>query len=337
MDRPPERTSESAAMLSIGRLGATGGADYYLDKVANNVDDYYLGRGEAPGQWIGATAERLGLAGQIDADMLRNLLAGTSATGESLGMQIRPERRPGYDLTFSAPKGVSLLWALGPGDVRDAISAAHDQAVAAVLDQLSAEACYARRGRDGTRLVEANGFVGAAFRHRTSRAGDPQLHTHVVVPNLVQGSDGRWSAPDGRQLYTWKMTAGTLYQSALRAELAPLGLAWQVRRNGLGELRDVPKMILRTFSKRRVDIEQAMDQRGSTSAKAAEKAALATRERKPAEVGHPDVLRAGWYEQLAAIELPDGEGGRRPAGVDDLTCAIYRGTGPDSARRILSC
>ena len=71
-------------MLSIGRLGTAGGADYYLDKVANNVDDYYLGRGEAPGQWIGATAERLGLAGQIDADMLRNLLAGTSASGDDL-------------------------------------------------------------------------------------------------------------------------------------------------------------------------------------------------------------------------------------------------------------
>jgi conjugative relaxase-like TrwC/TraI family protein len=325
-------------MLSIGRLGTTGGADYYLDKVANNVDDYYLGRGEAPGQWIGATAERLGLAGQIDADMLRNLLAGTSATGESLGMQLRPERRPGYDLTFSAPKGVSLLWALGPGDVRDAISVAHDRAINAVLDQLSAEACYARRGRDGTRLVEANGFVGAAFRHRTSRAGDPQLHTHVVVPNLAQGSDGRWSAPDGRHLYAWQKAAGTLYQSALRAELAPLGLAWQVRRNGLGELSDIPKTILRTFSKRRVDIEAAMDERGVTSSKGAEKAALATREHKPAEVGHPDVLRAGWYEQLAAVELPDGEGGLRPAGVDDLTCALGNDVaippGPDQVEAV---
>jgi conjugative relaxase-like TrwC/TraI family protein len=90
-------------MLSIGRLGTSGGAEYYLDKVANSVDDYYLGRGETPGQWIGATAERLGLVGQVDADMLRNLLAGTAADGASLGVQLRPERRPGYDLTFSAP------------------------------------------------------------------------------------------------------------------------------------------------------------------------------------------------------------------------------------------
>lgn len=305
-------------MLSIGRLGASGGAEYYLDKVANNVDDYYLGRGEAPGRWIGAIAEQLGLVGQVEADALRNLLAGTSAQGEHLGLQVQPGRRPGYDLTFSAPKGISLLWAFGPEEVRDAVSAAHDHAIVAVLDHLSKEACYARRGHGGAELIEANGFMGAAFRHRSSRAGDPQLHTHVVVPNLVQGADGRWSAPDGRHLFTWKMTAGTLYRSALRAELAPLGLGWDIRRNGLSELRDVPRAVLRAFSKRRTDIEQAMEKRGSSSAVAAANAALATRARKPGEGISADVLQARWLKQLGAIELPDGEGGTRGASVEDL-------------------
>jgi len=309
-------------MLSIGRLGAAGGADYYLHNVANSVDDYYLGRGEAPGRWIGAVAEGVGLAGEIEADTLRNLLAGRSPTGEDLGVQLRPGRRPGYDLTFSAPKGVSLLWAFGPGDVAEAISAAHDRAIGAVLDHLSTEACHARRGRDGKILVEAHGFIGAAFRHRSSRAGDPQLHTHVVVPNLVRGVDGQWSAPDGRHLYTWQKAAGTMYQSALRAELAPLGLAWQLRRNGLSELRDIPKAVLRAFSKRRVDIEEAMGERGLTSSKAAETAALATRQRKPDATAPVDLLRAAWSSQLAEIELPDGQGGRRPAGVDDLTAVL---------------
>ncbi len=221
-------------MLSIARLGVTSGAEYYLDKVANNVDDYYLGRGEAPGHWIGTMAEQLGLVGQVDAASLPNLLAGRSATGEPLGARLSADRRPGYDLTFSAPKGVSLLWAFGSDHTRDRISEAHDRAVGAVLDHLSAEACFVRRGAGGQQLLEANGFIGAAFRHRTSRAGDPQLHTVVVVPNLVQGADGRWSAPDGRHLYTWQKTAGTLYQSALRAELAPLGpaLAGAAQRSG---------------------------------------------------------------------------------------------------------
>jgi conjugative relaxase-like TrwC/TraI family protein len=306
-------------MLSIGKLGAAGGAEYYLDKMANSVDDYYLGRGEAPGQWIGKAAADLGLVGQVDPEDLRNLLAGRSADGEALGVQVQPGRRPGYDLTFSAPKGVSLLWAFGSPDVRDAISAGHDQAVASVIDHLSAEACFARRGRGGAQLVEANGFIGAAFRHRTSRAGDPQLHTHVVVPNLVNGSDGRWSAPDGRQLYLWQKAAGTLYRSALRAELAPLGLAWDFRGNGLSELRDVPKAILKAFSKRRTDIEEAMEVRGTTSQKAAETATLDTRQRKPEGGTQLDALQEGWREQLSAIELTDGEGGRRPATIDDLT------------------
>jgi len=184
-------------MLSIGRLGASGGADYYLEKVANNVDDYYLGRGEAPGQWIGATAEALGLVGQVEPEALRNLLAGNSAEGGALGLQIQPGRRPGYDLTFSAPKGVSLLWAFGSGEIREAISAAHDRAVGAVLDHLSKEACYARRGHGGAQLIEGRGFIGAAFRHRTSRAGDPQLHTHVVAPNLSRAPTVAGPPPPG--------------------------------------------------------------------------------------------------------------------------------------------
>ncbi|HEY4947248.1 MAG TPA: MobF family relaxase, partial [Acidimicrobiales bacterium] len=328
-------------MLSIGRLGVTSGVEYYLDKVANNVDDYYLGRGEAPGHWIGATAEQLALVGQVDAASLRNLLAGRSATGEPLGARLSADRRPGYDLTFSAPKGVSLLWAFGSDHTRDRISEAHDRAVGAVLDHLSAEACFVRRGAGGHQLLEANGFIGAAFRHRTSRASDPQLHTHVVVPNLVQGADGRWSAPDGRHLYTWQKTAGTLYQSALRAELAPLGLRWQVRRNGLGELADIPKNILRAFSKRRADIEAAMDERSVTSAAAGEMAALATRARKPDETAPFDLLREGWRAQLAEISYPDGEGGHHPATPGDLVLdATVRGSAalpePDQVEAVFS-
>ncbi|HXW38317.1 MAG TPA: MobF family relaxase, partial [Acidimicrobiales bacterium] len=232
-------------MLSIGRLGVASGADYYLANVANSVDDYYLGRGEAPGRWLGATSAALGLTGEVDPAVLRNLLDGRGAGGEDLGIMRRGDRRPGFDLTFSAPKGLSLLWAFGSREVADAVSGAHDRAVAGVIDHLSAEAAYVRRGTDGLQLGEAKGFVAAGFRHRSSRAGDPQMHTHVLVPNVVCGADGRWSAPDARQLYRWQKAATALYQSALRSELAPLALSWTIGRNGLGELADVPKPVLR--------------------------------------------------------------------------------------------
>ena len=171
----------------------------------------------------------------------------------------RADRRPGFDLTFSAPKGVSLLWAFGSSEVRDVVSSAHDRAIAGVIDHLSAEAAYVRRGKDGKELMRAKGFVAAGFRHRTSRTGDPQLHTHVLIPNVVRGTDGRWSAPDIRQLYLWQKAATAMYQSALRAELAPLGVSWTVGRNSLGELSDIPRSVLRAFSKRRVDIEASLE------------------------------------------------------------------------------
>lgn len=237
----------SASMFSIGRLGVTSGADYYLERVANSVDDYYLGHGEAPGQWIGATSASLGLTEEVDPAALRNLLDGRAADGTDLGIVRREKRRPGYDLTFSAPKSVSLLWTFGSPDVPDTISRAHDRAVVGVIDQLSREACVVRRGANGKDTYAGSGFLAAAFRHRTSRAGDPQLHTHVLVPNVVLGSDGRWSAPDGRQLYRWQKAASALYQSALRAELSSLGLAWEVRHSGLGEVAGVPREVLRVL------------------------------------------------------------------------------------------
>lgn len=312
-------------MLSIGRLGVASGADYYLANVANSVDDYYLGRGEAPGQWIGATSAALGLTGEVDPAALRHLLDGRGPGGEDLEIMRRSDRRPGFDLTFSAPKGLSLLWAFGSTEVRDAVSTAHDRAIGGVIDHLSAEAAYVRRGTDGLQLDRAHGFLAAGFRHRTSRAGDPQLHTHVLVPNVVCGADGRWSAPDARQLYQWQKAATALYHSALRAELAPLALSWTVGRNGLGELADIPRPVLRAFSTRRVEIEAALAEKGFESQRAAEVAALATRPRKPTRIEHTDVLGQAWESRFEGVVVTDDTGASRPATPADVTGVVGAG------------
>jgi conjugative relaxase-like TrwC/TraI family protein len=323
--------SKTTAVLSIGRLGVVTGADYYLANVANSVDDYYLGRGEVPGQWIGAMSAAVDLTGVVDSDALRNLLDGRGSGGEDLGIMRRSGRRPGFDLTFSAPKGVSLLWAFGAPEVRGVVSSAHDRAIAGVIDHLSADAAYVRRGVDGKDLVRAKGFIAAGFRHRTSRAGDPQLHTHVLIPNVARGADGRWSAPDARQLYLWQKAATAMYQSALRAELAPLGVSWSVRRNGLGELSDIPKTVLRAFSKRRVDIEAALEKTGFESQRAAEVVALATRQHKPGHLEHSHVLRQRWATELAAVILTDETGGPRPGAITDITGVVGVGPGISDA------
>ena len=142
----------------------------------------------------------------------------------------RADRRPGFDLTFSAPKGVSLLWAFGSPEVRDAVSSAHDRAIAGVIDHLSAEAAYVRRGKDGKEIREGQGVPGRRLPapHQPVRrpaAAHPRPRSRTSSAAL----DGRWSAPDMRQLYLWQKAATAMYHSALRAELAPSRLSLERR------------------------------------------------------------------------------------------------------------
>jgi conjugative relaxase-like TrwC/TraI family protein len=140
------------------------------------VEDYYLGSGEAPGRWVGAGSTRLDLSGVVEADDLRAVLdSRCPATGRSLITVRRPDRLPGSDLTFSAPTSVSLLFALSDEKTSLAVRRAHDAAVAQAVGYLEREAGEVRRGKDGIGRLPGGGFVAGAFRHRTSRAGDPDL------------------------------------------------------------------------------------------------------------------------------------------------------------------
>lgn len=172
-------------MLSLGKL-APGQQEYYLDTVAKGAEEYYTGAKEAPGEWHGSASARLGLAGEVDAAAFASVLAHRHpGTGDSLtGGRWHPAVA-GFDATFSAPKSVSLLLALNAPETSNEVRNAHDASVRAVLGFLESQASVGRRGRGGLFSVPGDGFVAAAFRHRTSRAAEPQLHTHVVVANLV--------------------------------------------------------------------------------------------------------------------------------------------------------
>lgn len=214
-------------VVSIGKLGGGPGSErYYTDAVARGREDYYSGEGEAQGEWTGAGAAQLGLQGGVDADDFSSLLRGVAPSG----MQLRrePDARSviGFDLTFSAPKSVSVLYGIGNPDIAQATRDAHDEAVRQALGYLERTACHARRGRGGVDRLRGDGLAVATFRHRSSRAGDPQLHTHAVVANLTQ-ADGRWSTLDGRAVYAHARTAGFLYQAALRGEMTRrLAVQW---------------------------------------------------------------------------------------------------------------
>src|ERR687898_2258097 len=206
-------------MVTIGKLGK-GQETYYLDSVAGGADDYYSGEGEAPGRWTGDGASELGLEGTVERDQLHAVLAGRNPrTDAPLLRLLRKDRVPGFDVTFSAPKSVSVLWATADQSTAARIRDAHERSVRAALRFLEREAAFTRLGTDGHTAARGSGFVAASFRHRMSRPGDPQLHTHVLVANLVRTEDGEWRSLDGQRLYRRAKTAGYLYQAHLRSEL----------------------------------------------------------------------------------------------------------------------
>jgi len=288
-------------VLSIGKLRA-GAEDYYLGVVATGTEEYYTGAGETPGRWVGTSATRLGLAGEVDAIELRALLAGRHPRGDA-PLAATHRKITGFDLTFSAPKSASILYAFGGDWVRDQVTEAHEAAVEDALGFLERGACVTRRGHGGQMQGSGDGFIGAAFRHRTSRAGDPQLHTHVLVANLALGEDDRWTALDARPIYRHARTAGYLYQARVRRELtARMSVNWQAAKKGMAEAAGLDPAILRAFSTRRAEIEAAMLEHRSSGRASAQVATLATRSPKSSALDER-ALHKRWAQQAVAANL----------------------------------
>jgi conjugative relaxase-like TrwC/TraI family protein len=234
-------------------------------------------------------------------------------TGERLKRVGGRSKVAAFDLTFSAPKSVSVLFAIGDAGLSRALVEAHEGAVGAALDYLEREACRVRRGRGGVRREAGAGFVAAAYRHRMSRAEDPQLHTHVVAANMARGGDGRWTALDATPIYQHAKAAGYLYQAHLRAavrERLPW-VRWGPVANGMAEIEQIAPEVLNEFSTRRRQIEErerALVATGVDVRRAGREAiAHDTRERKRYGVDTApwqEVVRARAAEHgLGAIEL----------------------------------
>jgi conjugative relaxase-like TrwC/TraI family protein len=292
-------------VLSVSKL-SPGQEAYYERSVAAGIDDYYAGRGESPGVWVGRGAAELELEGIVGDGELGRLISGRHpltcavlrshppkkqitveridpATGEHRLEQKTLSPVAGYDLVFSPPKSVSLLHALGGEEVRHAVNQAHLVAWQAALAYLEQRACVTRKGKNGVVRERGCGFVAAAYQHRTSRAQDPHLHTHVIVANMAKSpSDAEWRALDGEPLLKhYRLAAGHLYQSQLRFELTrSLGVEWRAPENGMAEIAGVPEGALRAFSQRRAQVLDYLERQGSSGFYAAKVAAIATRDRK---------------------------------------------------------
>ncbi|WP_332119576.1 MobF family relaxase [Azorhizobium caulinodans] len=228
---------------------------------------YYTASGEPLGTWY-APDRAFGLIdGQVVVnDVFDRLFAGRGEAGGSLLSNSggRLDRTPAFDITLSAPRSVSLLWALGDSEMASKIEAAQHAAVRQTLDLLQREAIRARRGRGGGR-IERVPLTAALFQHGESRPaehedglvfGDPNLHTHCVVLNLARRRDGSIGALHSKILRDWKMAAGATYHAALAAELQAAGFAIdRIGRNGVFEVAGIGDPAIRYFSARRREIE----------------------------------------------------------------------------------
>ena len=294
-------------VASIGAVASPAQGVSYYEK-----DSYYAkdsGEHRAASAWAGKGAAALGLEGPVDPDTFRAVLEGEvpDGSGKRLGKRGREgeiHHRPGRDLTFSAPKSVSLAALIG-GDER--IVEAHGRAVAGALDWFERNAAETRmQDPAGGRMVRAGNqkTVIATFRHDTSRNLDPALHTHSVIANMLLGEDGKWRTMANERLYASKMALGALYRNALAGELARIGYSIEkTHADGRFEIAGVSRETVEAFSTRRAEIEAAMEGRGlgttGENPHLARRAALMTRAAKR-EVDR-DALRETWARQAAAL------------------------------------
>ncbi|MEP0316121.1 MAG: MobF family relaxase [Hyphomonas sp.] len=268
-------------VASISARKSVAAAVSYFKHLAQ--DEYYTGKGEtdaeADGDWDGRGAERLALEGLVSkADFEAALNGHDPKTGARL-TRIGKAHAPGWDMTFSAPKSVSVMWALSPPAERTVIEAAHRHAVHAATTHLEDHQAFTRRGKGGAIREPVAGLTIARFHHHTSRDLDPQLHTHAFIFNLAPRPDGSWGSLVSRELYKAQKEAGAVYREHLANGLEREGHA--VERHGTSfRLAAIPRDIERAFSKRRQAIESAANTYGYSTAKGMELAALRTRQVK---------------------------------------------------------
>jgi len=275
-------------MLSISHAKtAADAAAYFADHLVENAkeapagqEDYYTAEGD-PGRWRGAGAAALGLAGPVNARDFAAVALGASPAGDRLVQGAgKPDRRAGWDLVFSAPKSVSVAWGLGDEQQRSKIAAAHRAAVDRALIYIEREAgvVRSRRGHGGIEHEQARAVI-ASFDHGTSRAKDPDLHSHNFLMNAAQRKDGSWGSIDSRHFFKAKMSAGAIYRAELAAGLQKIGYGIERDETSFRLAGSTKEQDL-VFSQRRQQIVKALAASGGRSAKAAEVAALDTRARK---------------------------------------------------------
>ncbi|PSN16476.1 conjugative relaxase domain protein, TrwC/TraI family [filamentous cyanobacterium CCT1] len=298
-------------MLSMCSVSAAQAETYY------EKDDYYTAGTDAArstARWYGQGASTLGLQGEVKPEDFKALLHGTAPNGECLHARaIDPTRhRAATDYTFSAPKSVSIA-GLVQGDER--AIAAHNQAVDTALGVLQERFAQARVSTpEGRQRVVTGNIVAAVFQHDSSRELDPQLHSHCVVMNTTQLSDGAWRSLSNEEIVANQILLGEIYQNELAYQLRQFGYDIVPQGKGQFELNDYSPTLLSTFSTRTRQIEtylqqwqQSLEETQGTPLHASQKKQATLRTRKRKQAVPREVLLAAWQQQLSdqTLALPE--------------------------------
>ncbi|NBW75860.1 MAG: conjugative relaxase [Sphingomonadaceae bacterium] len=277
-------------MHSIAAVSSAAGAAAYF-----NNDNYYTQDDAEPGEWFGKGAEALGLSGEVDKATFEKLLGGELPDGTKVG-DVK-NRRLGLDLTFSAPKSVSIM-ALVAGDKR--LVEAHKTAVKAAVAYIEAHHAEARNySRNPNGEAEKTGnLIAAIYTHDTSRALDPNLHGHAVTMNATQAPDGSWKALWNQEIWKNNTTIGQVYHAVLRNLVETLGyIVEAVGKHGTFEIREVPREARDEYSTRRHDILEKTAELGIESPEGRNRVVINTRDAKLNIEDRPALIQS-WRDRL---------------------------------------
>jgi conjugative relaxase-like TrwC/TraI family protein len=283
-------------MLSVASVRSASGAAGYFAK-----DDYYTAEGSSEiSAWGGEGASDLGLSGEVTKDAFESILNGVLPSGEGIA-QVE-NRRSGVDLTFSAPKSVSVL-AYVTGDKRIlGENGANMKAVARAMAWVEKNLSEGRKDIEGRKVpIQTGNLVYALFQHDTSRALDPQAHVHAVIANLTKMPDGKWQALHADKIWSNNSVIGSIYHAFLREEMEKLGYQVELKgKHGTFEIAGVPKAVLEAFSQRRTDILAKAAELGIKSTQGLRDVTARTRDPK-LNIEDRAALGKAWIEKAAAL------------------------------------
>jgi len=288
-------------MMSISQISSAGAAGSYYQS-----DNYYAKDGQdGQGIWSGQAAAALDLDGKaVSPEEFEKILSGEIPNGQKLYRVVDGEKKhiAGYDITFSAPKSVSIM-ALTVASDKSEWHEAHDKAVAATLEWVEDNALQTRKYDKAKKEQVAVGdqkMLVATFKHDISRNEDPQLHTHCVIANACLDNDGKFRSVHSRALFDNKMLIGEIYRSELKANIreAHLGRLERTHPDGRFELRDMSKDLLDEFSTRSKDIKEYLGEGAHT---AEDKANAALRTRKAKKESPRDELQKDWDSRISQL------------------------------------